>query len=351
MEDKITVLMSGLPGNMATAAAEKIMKQEDMRLHGSALTGEIKEDIFRIGDKGEIFLIKPINHDDFLTNWINYSRSNLIIVDYSQPDAVNKNAELYCKHKIPFVMGTTGGDRKKLEETVRNSEISAVIAPNMAKQIVALQAFMDEYSKNNYDSLKGYEMEIIESHQQGKKDTSGTAKAMVSYFNRLGIDFKPEQIKMIRDPEEQLKFGVPKEHLEGHGWHTYIISSKNSEQSIANLSIGLMNFLEHDKVFKDYRFPIANPYLDGISVNPNYFKQLKSEDVIEFSLQIAKDRNSSFSAERFENNMLALYHNINGREIYAEGTLDPIRFLSKKFYHEGNKGNVYSRIDVLNEGK
>ena len=38
--------------------------------------------------------------------------------------------------------GTTGGDRQKLEDTVVSSPIAAVIAPNMAKQIVGLQAMM-----------------------------------------------------------------------------------------------------------------------------------------------------------------------------------------------------------------
>jgi len=39
---------------------------------------------------------------------------NLIVVDYTVPMCVNANAELYIKHMIPFVMGTTGGDRDKL---------------------------------------------------------------------------------------------------------------------------------------------------------------------------------------------------------------------------------------------
>ncbi|KAJ9554874.1 hypothetical protein OSB04_009488 [Centaurea solstitialis] len=36
---------------------------------------------------------------------------NLIIVDFTVPNTGNDNAELYCKTGVPFVMGTTGGDR------------------------------------------------------------------------------------------------------------------------------------------------------------------------------------------------------------------------------------------------
>ena len=44
-------------------------------------------------------------------------------------------------------------------------------------------------SKNFKNSFKDYTMQIIESHQKGKIDTSGTAKKMVEYFNELGIKF------------------------------------------------------------------------------------------------------------------------------------------------------------------
>jgi 4-hydroxy-tetrahydrodipicolinate reductase len=42
-------------------------------------------------------------------------------------------------------------------------------------------------------------------------------------------------------------------------------------------------------------------------------------------------------------------HNINGREIYAEGTLDAVLFLKQKLA-QGAKGRVFSMIDVLKGG-
>ena len=39
-------------------------------------------------------------------------------------------------------------------------------------------------------------------------------------------------------------------------------------------------------------------------------------------------------------------HNINGRDIYSNGTLDAVVFLSKKI-EEGAKGKVFSMIDML----
>ena len=45
------------------------------------------------------------------------------------------NAELYCRVGVPFVMGTTGGDRDLLHKTVEDSKVYAVISPQMGKQV------------------------------------------------------------------------------------------------------------------------------------------------------------------------------------------------------------------------
>jgi len=107
-------------------------------------------------------------------------------------------------------------------------------------------------------------------------DTSGTAKAMVGYFNKLGPDFDVNDIEMIRDPKIQEKdLKIPKEYLTGHGWHTYTLKSK-----------------------------------DGSAL-------------FEFK------------------------HNINGRDIYVNGTFDAVMFLVQKLGQPDNSKKLYTMIDVL----
>ena len=265
-----TIMTNGLPGKVSTVVAEHIADSEDLILHPYSLTGQEVEKS-RISLKGlEISLIKPSERESFLAS----ADKPHISVDFTHPSAVNTNAEFYCQNDLPFVMGTTGGDREKLEETVRNSNIVAVIAPNMAKQIVAFQAMM-QYAANTFpNAFNEYSLEITESHQKGKADTSGTAKAMVGYFNSLGIPFTKDQIRMIREPSEQLTMGVPSDAITGHGWHTYTLKSNNGSV------------------------------------------------------------------------LFQFTHNVNGREVYADGTLSGIRYLSQKI-KAGEKGKVYSMIDVL----
>ncbi|KAH1084185.1 hypothetical protein J1N35_023946 [Gossypium stocksii] len=117
----------------------------------------------------------------------------------------------------------------------------------------------------------------MESHQAGKLDTSGTAKAIISCFRKLGVSFDVDQIQMIRDPKQQIEMvGVPEEHLSGHAFHLYHLTSP--------------------------------------------------DQTVSFEFQ----------------------HNVCGRSIYTEGTVDAILFLAKMVKSKADK-RIYNMIDVLRE--
>jgi len=270
----IKVMVNGLPGNMASNVVKHALKDDRFELIPQSLTGpEITETATTV-DSAAFTLIQPQDREQVITA-VKESAGPFISVDFSLPPAVNDNAEFYCRLGLPFVMGTTGGDRALLTDTVTASSICAVIAPNMAKQIVGFQAMM-EYAAQTFPNLfQGYTLEIKESHQQGKADTSGTAKAMVGYFNGLGTPFAADDIIMERDPQSQQDvWGIPAKFLSGHGWHTYMLTSSD----------------------KTVRF--------------------------EFT------------------------HNVNGRDVYALGTLDALLFLDTKV-KDGVTGKAFTMIDVL----
>jgi 4-hydroxy-tetrahydrodipicolinate reductase len=271
---KINVMLNGLPGNVAQVMARHITADERFTLIPYSLTGpEISTDNYLIDGK-TIRLVRPDARrrtmDEIITSWARF-----ICIDYTHPAAVNDNAQFYCERSIPFVMGTTGGDRAALLATVENSDTAAVIAPNMAKQIVGFQAMM-AWAADTFPGLfSGYAISIRESHQKGKADTSGTAKAMAGYFSKLGAECSTEDIEQERDPDKQVsQWGIPREYLAGHGWHTYTLTSD-----------------------------------DG---------------TVKFQFT----------------------HNVNGREIYARGTLDAVIFLDEKI-RQGVRGKVFSMMDVL----
>lgn len=175
-------------------------------------------------------------------------------------------------------MGTTGGDRDKLQRLPQEAGLHAVVAPQMGKQVVAFQAAMELMAQEFPNAFAGYDLTITESHQSSKADTSGTAKAMVNSFQQLGLEFSEGEIERIRDPQQSVsRMGVPEEHLSGHGFHTYDLRSS-----------------------------------DG-------------------SVQ------------------LQFQHNVCGRAIYAEGSVDAVRFLAKQVA-ESSDQKVFSMIDILRSG-
>lgn len=334
-------MVNGLPGNMASKVAEHIIKSDDFDIMYESLTGPEYSGTTRLEVDREpgppIILIRPDEREE---KWkyigMDYHKK-FISVDFTQPEAVIENAKFYVKHGLPFVMGTTGGNEKELEKIVKNSDICAVVAPNMAKQIVAFEKVISDFTDKYPNGLKGCKLIIEESHQQGKKDTSGTAKHMVGYFNKLGIDFSVENIIKIRDPEEQRDLFVPEEFLGGHGWHTYKITANDlgkGNRTLGELNTVLLDFLEKSDVFSDYTI--------------NEQKPIKSKRRSHGSGQIIrelKDDTVKFQMTYMPRRYILFSHEVNGRDIYAQGTIDAIKFLDKKIKN-GEKG-LYSMLDVL----
>lgn len=287
-DSDIKVMVNGMPGPMATAAAEACLRK-GLSLSPFAMTGPDMEPMSITvvdevtGNHANVRLIPSSANDEILSQ-LEKTRSKfgddaVLAIDYTHPSAVNSNAKFYAEQKIPFVMGTTGGDRDQLMKDMESSNASAVIAPNMGKQIVALQAGLEDLAKKFPSAFGDYKLHVRESHQKTKADTSGTAKAVVDSLKVLSGDDKYtyDDIEMIRDDEESKDFGVKEEYINGHAFHTYTLTSP-----------------------------------DG---------------TVEFQLK----------------------HNVSGRTVYAEGTADAVKFLARKI-ENGGGGKVYSMINVLEEG-
>ncbi|MCR5028182.1 MAG: dihydrodipicolinate reductase [Fibrobacter sp.] len=269
------VMVNGIPGNMGKIVAETCVAR-GLELVPFSLTGEqIVENESEVAGK-TIQLLKPSNREARIGEVL-AKYPGLIAVDFTHPTAVNDNAKFYVAHKIPFVMGTTGGDREALVKLVQETNHPSVIAPNMAKQIVAFQAMIEWLSKTFPTAFDGYKLSVVESHQKTKADTSGTAKAVVKSFEDMGLDFDASRIEKVRNDQESMeRMGVPEEYLSGHAFHTYSLDSAD----------GTVHF--------EFR------------------------------------------------------HNVCGRKIYAEGSVDAVNFLAAELAKGSAK--PFNMMDVLHSG-
>lgn len=214
----IPIFMAGLPGKMATAVAEAVVQQGDLDLLPVAMTSpRHKFTSLNIGDRSIRLL-------DYCPNNFPTGR---IAVDYTVPQSVVLNAIDYTSLRIPFVMGTSGGNREELEETVRRSKICAVIATNMDPQIVRQQIDIDEFAQMHSGIFRDAVVEITESHQKTKRDVSGTALAFRAQFERHGA-CPNGRITSIRDTEAQLSLGIPNPD-NGHAYHWVEVKNSRGE--------------------------------------------------------------------------------------------------------------------------
>lgn len=249
-------------GKMAKLVVDAIKKTEDMLLWPVALA----EEVGVAKNIPDIPLIPEAEHAGYLKRW---GSPVDLIVDFTQPKAVNCNANLYCEVGIPFIMGTTGGERQKLIDIIKKSDISAVVATNMAPQIVMFQEMIRFAAENFPRALEGSHLWIKESHQKAKKDVSGTAISLLPHFAKLGIPFAPEDIDCERDPRvQEFDLGIPQQYLNGHGFHTYIISSSDRKTELR---------FEHNVLGR-------NVYVDGALRAIRFLAQRKGEKGKVFSM-------------------------------------------------------------------
>ena len=282
------VMVNGITGKMGHAIADSVTNREGFTLvpHAFAVAipaekkltfGDVVvDDFFNVEKEGKEKAVAKLK--EIQNKYANKDGSKFILVDFTVPDAIDSNIAMYVEAMVPFVCGTTGGNREKFTKDVFDAKLPAVIAPQMGKQVVALQAAIKQMAESFPGAFKGYSMRVVESHQASKVDTSGTAKALIQSFNELGVGFDVNNVELIRDVETQRDaMNIPEEYLLGHAYHTYTLTS--------------------------------------------------ADNTVSFEFQ----------------------HNVCGRTIYAEGTVDAVGFLSRNLERSDGK-TLFDMIDVLREG-
>jgi len=123
------------------------------------------------------------------------SSKTAVIMDFTIPVATLVHIETAQKNGNPIVIGTTGftpGETDRLKKI--SAKIPVLLAPNMSFGVNALFDIIANAAR----LLRGYEIEITETHHHNKKDApSGTALKLANVIcETLG-----------KDPEKTLVYG------------------------------------------------------------------------------------------------------------------------------------------------
>lgn len=163
--ERISVMVNGMPGPMAVEVAKACLDR-GFNLLPLGFTGAGQPDHVTVtGAKSfvDVELVAGPGISDSAGKALSILKEmhpNLVIVDYTHPSAILNNLACYVENGCDFVMGTTGGDSVKMMEIFDKGKNKAVIAPNMAKQIVALQAALQEMSARFPKSFADYKLTV-----------------------------------------------------------------------------------------------------------------------------------------------------------------------------------------------
>lgn len=163
--EEITVMINGLPGPMAMETA-KACVDRGLRLASMGLTGPASTTgpivVQGASRSANVDLVQNIDQEtaEKVLKSLSSLSKNFVVVDYTHPSATAGNVAAYTKCNCNFVMGTTGGDEKKINEIFSSGSNYAIIAPNMAKQIVALQLGLQEMASRYPGSFAGYTLSV-----------------------------------------------------------------------------------------------------------------------------------------------------------------------------------------------
>jgi 4-hydroxy-tetrahydrodipicolinate reductase len=346
--DNPVLLINSVSGNMGQAVARAALRA-GIEVYPSTLvaTDDIARDRPAVPVAGtalSVAAVGPSGRDAEIERALSQHGSRLVAVDYTAPDAVHDMATLYQRHGLPFVMGTTGGDRDRLLREARDSGCYAVIAPQMGKQIVAFQAMLEMAAEKFPGAFAGYTLRVVESHQSTKKDTSGTAKAVVASLLALGAGAAGSPVDPVpasyaaaaaAGRTEEDDDDEEEEEEEGRGGARRAGGkSRRDERAAAAAAAARLRsapFSAND--IQMVREPKEQVDLMAVPANA-----LKGHAFHTYQL-VAPD--GSVAVE--------LQHNVVGRAVYAEGSVDAAIFLARRV-QEGAEQRVYNMVDVLRAG-
>jgi len=266
--NKIRVFVSGAMGKMGQEVIKTILAQDDLVLVGAADTRGQGRDvgylmgIARVG----IDVSGPLDLEILKSSQAN------ILVDFTNPQSVLKNAQVAIKAGVVPVIGTSGLDEDdiaKIKAAISKKGVGAFVASNFAIGAVLMMRFAREAAKYLPH------IEIIELHHDQKLDApSGTALKTAEWiaqvrepmpqghpdeFEKLpgarGADFGGLHIHSVRLPglvaHQEIIFGGLGQTLtirhDAFTRETYmpgVVLAIRRAYKLTDLVIGLENFLD-----------------------------------------------------------------------------------------------------------
>lgn len=188
----VTIAVNGAAGRMGRTVVETAADHECEVVVG-----------FDVDDVDEVAGVPVVDASDAADALAEYEPD--VVVDFTVPEATLALADACVAAGVGMVVGTTGFDDDELAELDAASDSVPVLkATNFSRGIQALLRSVREA----VGALDGYDLELIETHHNGKVDApSGTAKTILETVQEQR-DVEPVYGREGHAPRDEDEIGV-----------------------------------------------------------------------------------------------------------------------------------------------
>lgn len=187
MATKICIIGAG--GRMGKNIATAVYSNSDAEVTGAVDRKEslyINQPVYEVAGcgKGGAIISSDI---------IESAKNADVIIDFTGAEPTYSNLALYEKAGKPVVIGSTGFTSEQKNAIKQLSEkIPVILAANMSLGVNVALNLIEEAAR----LLKGYDIELVETHHNKKKDApSGTAMAMAEAAAKgAGLDLEENAV-------------------------------------------------------------------------------------------------------------------------------------------------------------
>ncbi len=163
-----------------------------------------------------------------------------LVIDFSTRESVLNNIKIAVKNGTPFLTGVTGFSAEELEKIKEYStQIPVLLDFNMSIGINTITSLLNQLK----EKLKGYDIEIIETHHRNKVDSpSGTA---IKLYNELNSnnEFKQKNGRDGYSPREDNEIGIHAIRVGGvFGEHSVRFGNMLEEVTISHRAFSRATF-------------------------------------------------------------------------------------------------------------
>jgi 4-hydroxy-tetrahydrodipicolinate reductase len=239
----IRIIVAGASGKMGQEVVKLIQRVDHFQLACGVSRSTAGRDVGEVIGIGEIGAPMVASVTEALQQF-----PTDVLVDFTTPQTVLKNALSAFEKGVRPVIGTSGlqeDDMKQLAKEAELRKIGGIVAPNFAIGAVLMMRFAAEAAKYLPD------VEIIESHHDQKLDApSGTAIKTAE-----GIALQREEKVQGHPQEEEVLDGARGAFYHGFRIHSVRLPGLVAHQEVLFGGAGQMLTIRHDSYHRESFMP------------------------------------------------------------------------------------------------